>query len=183
MQHGAAFFIPLKSVKILKPRGGLVKDVDCLNNTARRRQWSLCTRLFSGDDYSSGDRSRRQSPVPEWEVGGFSKTHNKTKTVNVARIPCKCVAVHAANNPREMHIFMRRFVRENQIHLFKGGLGRCVPNWIFLYKIVLSEMWVFTRSGIKIPIISIQMNNELLTLSDKHHIHEEEAAMWLLRAS
>lgn len=32
-----------------------MRDMDCLNNTVQHRQWSLCIRLFSGDDYSSGD--------------------------------------------------------------------------------------------------------------------------------
>ncbi len=54
----AVFFILQPSEeKTLKPWGGFVKDMDCLNNTVLHRQWSLCVRLFSRDDYSSGDLS------------------------------------------------------------------------------------------------------------------------------
>lgn len=103
--------------------------------------------------------------------------------VNVARIPCKCDAVHAANNPREMHIFMLSFICKKQIHLFKTVLGRCVPNWIFLYKIVLSEMRVFTRKRYPRPITVLHTNNELLTFSEKLRIDEEDAVLWLTHAS
>lgn len=55
MQYSCIFHSTEVWGKILKPWGGFVRDMDCLNNTVQHRQWSLCIRLFSGDDYSSGD--------------------------------------------------------------------------------------------------------------------------------
>lgn len=72
-QHATSWgciFHPTEVCEDIKALGWLVRDVDCLNNTVQHRQWSLCIRLFSGDDYSSGDRSidspRRRNG--EWAV-------------------------------------------------------------------------------------------------------------------
>lgn len=55
-QEPQLYFSCRSNGKILKPRGGFFWwNVDCLNNTVQHRQWSHCKRLFSRDNYSSGD--------------------------------------------------------------------------------------------------------------------------------
>lgn len=103
--------------------------------------------------------------------------------VNVARIPCKCDAVHAANNPREMHIFMLSFICKKQIHLFKTVLGRCVSKLdISIQNCIIRNASVHTERYPR-PITVLHTNNELLTFSEKLRIDEEDAVLWLTHAS
>lgn len=100
-----------------------------------------------------------------WKVGGFSKIHNKAKMVNVARIPCKFTAVHAANNRWEMHIFMHSFIcKKPNSFISKSHRQVCAKLDISIQNCIIRNVSVLTERY-QIPLIILQMNNELLKFS------------------
>lgn len=78
-------------------------DMDCLNNTARRRQWSLCIRLFSGDDYSSGDLCIDSPRCRTAKSTAFTK-HTEIKMAKVASNYMQMQIVHAVCDGNEQYL-------------------------------------------------------------------------------
>lgn len=142
--------------------------MDCLNNTVQHRQRSLCIRLYSRDDYSSGDLPidclRRRM-----EVWDFYKTY-KTMIANM-HTKMQMQAVHTA--PEEIeHIAQSQNICMLKVFCARNDSGalntstsilciifiksNVIVYWMKLYSIQVPWLLVVHRTSLQISTASAE---------------------------